>query len=143
MKNNRSNQIRNEETTRDNSRASYNFNRNNPLALPPGVKKEGYAYRWVNTNIRGVDGHRVQTSILDGWKIVPADRSSINYFSRSERDPGTMNFKDVILMEREEELSKQERQYQDQIAQERVSSLKGVSYSEEVRPYFLKSIGKY
>lgn len=142
MKNNRLNQTRNEQGIRDTSRDFCHFNRHNILGVPPEVKKEGYVYKWINTNIRGIDEHKVQTAMWNHWVKVPADRSSVKYYSRSGRDAEDMNVKDVVLMEREEEWSKQDRQYQNQIAQDRVSSLRGVSYAEDARPYFFKTVGK-
>jgi len=118
------------ETRAHEMREVYDTEYTSPLAIPPGVKKDGYSYRWVNTGIKGVENHRVEEMAAKGWTIVPADRAPGFCFDPLERNPMYKKFicyKDVILMERPEIHCKQATEAFNRFNDNRIKSLRGVS----------------
>lgn len=111
-------------------REVYDSEYTSPLSIPPGVKKDGYSYRWVNTGIKGAENHRVEEMASKGWTIVPAERAPGFCFDPLGRNPMYKQFicyKDVILMERPEVYCKQATDAFNKYNDNRIKSLRGVS----------------
>ncbi len=111
-------------------REVYDTEYTSPIAIPPGVKKDGYSYRWVNTGIKGAENHRVEEMAAKGWTLVPADRAPGFSFDPLERNPMSKKFicyKDVILMERPEHFLKRETDNFHRLNDNKIKSLRGVS----------------
>jgi len=73
-----------------------------PLALPPGVARDGYSYRAVNTNIKGEPNYRVESLATQGWELVPASRCkkrNSDPLGRNAAHKEYLAYKDVIFME--------------------------------------------
>jgi hypothetical protein len=118
------------ETRTHEMREVYDTEYTSPLAIPPGVKKDGYSYRWVNTGIKGAENHRVEEMAAKGWTVVKADRAPGFSFDPLGRNPLNQQFicyKDVILMERPEEYCKNATRVFNKFNDDRIKSLRGVS----------------
>lgn len=122
---------RDSETRIHEMRDEYNMGYVSPLSLPPGVAKESYSYRWVNTGIKGGESFRVEEMAAKGWTLVPADRYPSSYtFDPLERNSLSKRFityKDLILMERPEIYSKQEITKFNELNANKIKSLRGVT----------------
>jgi hypothetical protein len=101
------------------------------LSIPLGVAKEGYSYHWGRKDVKGQDDFRIEELVAKGWTPVPAERATNQYFGDPlERNPLSKKFiccKDLILMERPEVYSTQERQRFNDYNNNRLKSLRGVS----------------
>ena len=118
------------ETRTNDMREIYDTDYTSPLSIPPGVKKDGYAYRWVNTGIKGAESYRVEEMAARGWSIVPADRAPGFTFDPLDRNPMYKKFicyKDVVLMERPQVYSDKETERLHRLNDSKIKSLRGVS----------------
>lgn len=112
------------------TRPEYDTDYTGPLTIPPGVKKDGYSYRFVNTGIKGAESYRVEEMAAKGWTLVPADRAPGFCFDPLNRNPTYKQYicyKDVILMERPEIYCKQSTETFNRFNDNRIKSLRGVS----------------
>jgi len=120
-----------ESTTRPHEmRDEYNMDYISPLALPPGIAKEGYSYRWVNTGIKGEANFRVEECAAKGWTLIPVDRMPGASFDPLERNAISrkyISYKDVILMERPDIYCKKSAMAFNEMNNNKIKSLRGVS----------------
>lgn len=111
-------------------REIYDIDYMSPLSIPPGVKKDGYSYRWVNTEVRGMETRRVEECAARGWTCVPAERAPNYCFDPLDRNPLYKKFicyKDVVLMERPEIYCKKATENLHRLNDNKLKSLTGVS----------------
>ncbi len=111
-------------------RDEYNMDYVSPLALPPGVAKEGYSYRYVCTGIKGAENFRVEEMAAKGWTLVPADRAPKFDLDPLDRNPLSKKYicyKDVILMERPDVFCKKSTAAFNEMNANKIKSLRGVS----------------
>jgi hypothetical protein len=128
MKNTRS--TRESETRANEIMESYNINQTSALDVPTSVKKEGYSYAWVRSNLRGEMDGRVEEMAAKGWELVSADRAKNAALDPLDRNPLAKKFycyKDLILMERPEEFSRRETEALNRFNENKIRSLRGVS----------------
>lgn len=108
----------------------YDLDYANPLSIPPGVAKEGYVYHWARKDIRGESDYRVEVLCSQGWTPVPMERMNKAFVDPLGRNPLSAQFsvfKDVLLMERPEILSKRATQQFNELNANKLKSLRGVS----------------
>lgn len=108
----------------------YDMDYVSPLTIPPGVKKDGYSYRWVNTGIKGAESYRVEECAAKGWTLVHADRAPGYCFDPLDRNPMFKKYicyKDVVLMERPEIFCKKATDALHRLNDNKIKSLRGVS----------------
>jgi hypothetical protein len=118
------------ETRAHEMRDTYDMDYISPLTIPHGVKKDGYSYRWVNTDIKGAETYQVETRGAQGWTLVPADRAPSYCFDPLNRNPTFKDYirhKDVVLMECPDEIVKRSTEALHRFNDQRIKSLKGVS----------------
>lgn len=126
----RSYTTRDAELRQNTMRDEYDMDYNSPLDIPDSVKKEGMAYRWVNTSIKGEENYRIDEMVNRGWTLVPVDRSPSQTYDPLGRNPLSKQYicyKDVVLMERPSIYSDRERARLDEINRNKIKSLRGVS----------------
>jgi hypothetical protein len=108
----------------------YDLDYANPLSIPPGVAKEGYVYHWARKDIRGESDYRVEVLASQGWTPVPTERMNKAFVDPLGRNPLAQQFsvfKDVLLMERPEMLSKRATAKFNELNANKLKSLRGVS----------------
>lgn len=128
MKNTRS--TREAETRVNELMETYNMNNTSALDVPASAKREGYANAWVRKDLRGEMDGRVEEMAAKGWELVPADRVKNSALDPLDRNPLAKKyicFKDLILMERPEELSRRETESNNRFNANKIRSLRGVS----------------
>ena len=111
-------------------RETYDMEYVSPLSLPPGVKKEGYSYRYVNISSEGEENYRVEEMMARGWTPVPVDRAAkfaVDPLGRNPMSKKYICYKDVVLMERPEIYCKKSREAFDKMNANKIKSLRGVS----------------
>ena len=112
-------------------REEYNMEYVSPLALPPGVAKDGYSYRFVNTGIKGETNYRVEEMASKGWTLVPVDRAPSGYcldpLGRNSLSQKCISYKDVVLMERPDIFCKKAKEAFNQMNENKIKDLRGVS----------------
>jgi hypothetical protein len=109
---------------------SYSMGYVSGLDIPASVKKEGYSYAWVRSNLRGQMDGRVEEMAEQGWELVPADRAKKASLDPLDRNPLAKKYfcrKDLILMERPEEFSRRETEALNRLNENKIRSLRGVS----------------
>lgn len=128
MKNTRS--TREAENRANEMMETYSMNYVSGLEIPASMKKEGYNYAWVRSNLRGEMDGRVEEMAAKGWELVPADRAKNAALDPLDRNPMAKKFyckKDLILMERPEEFSRRETEVLNRLNENKIRSLRGVS----------------
>lgn len=111
-------------------RDTYDMDYVSPLSIPPGVQKDGYSYRWVNTGIKGAESYRVEECASKRWTLVPADRAPNYCFDPLDRNPMYKKYicyKDVVLMECPEIFTKKATESLHRLNDNKIKSLRGVS----------------
>lgn len=88
----------------------------NDLSVNPKYFRDGYEYRWIRTDIRGVSDYRFESCMAEGWQVVPRDRVlGTDFQDPLGRNPHAKNFlcnKDTILMERPAHFGREEEERQ-------------------------------
>jgi hypothetical protein len=128
MKNTRP--TREAETRANEIMETYNMNYVSGLEIPASMKKEGYSYAWVRSNLRGEMDGRVEEMAAKGWELVAADRAKSAALDPLDRNPIAKKYicrGDLILMERPEEFSKRETEALRRLNENKIRSLRGVS----------------
>jgi hypothetical protein len=96
--------------------------------IPEHVKKDGFNYRWERYLLKGAADSAFANAMRNGWKPVPLSRypefganDITREFSKGDRiQDKYICTGDVIYMERETELCKQEQRYHAKLAEKRL-----------------------
>jgi len=118
-------------TDRKKERVEYDMGYVSSTHIPEHVKKEDHDYYWERTSIRGQIDSALDGAIRKGWKPVPIDRDGGRFSDILERNPLSRKFicqGDVILLEREKELSVKEKEQNDKISMDRLTSSPAYNY---------------
>ena len=122
-------------TTR-NGGTKYNMNYVSSTDLPDHVKKEGFDYYWERTSIRGQIDSALDAAIRKGWNPVPVDRDPGRFSDILDRNPLSRKFicqGDVILLEREQVISENEKQANDKLSLERLTTSPAYNYKDPMK----------
>lgn len=128
MKNTRS--TREAESRTNEMMETYSMNYKSKLDIPTSIKKDGYNYVWVRSNLRGQMDGRVEEMAAKGWELVAADRAKNASLDPLDRNPIAKKWHckgDLILMERPEEFSRRETEALRRLNENKIKSLRGVS----------------
>lgn len=101
-----------------------------PLNVPKKIKKEGFEYKWVPYHLRGEDTFDVEQKMREGWEPVPVSRAqeyAADFLGRNPAGKKYITYKDVVLMERPEELGKRDNEIFNELNANQIKSLRGVS----------------
>lgn len=112
-------------------RDNYSSDYISPLHVPEEVRRPGYDYYYVRTDVKGTNDHRLEEMInFKGWSPVPAERLK-SYKSdplgRNKLTKDFICFKDVMLLERESIYTQRDLQRQDDLNTQKLKSLQGVT----------------
>lgn len=122
-------------TTRDGA-SKYNMNYVSSTDLPDHVKKEGFDYYWERTSIRGQIDSALDAAIRRGWNPVPVDRDPGRFSDVLDRNPLSRKFicqGDVILLEREQIISDNEKQANSKLSMERLITSPAYNYRDPMK----------
>lgn len=121
---------------KEDKRSKYNMNYVSSTDIPNHVKKEGFDYYWERTSIRGQLDSALDAAIRRGWNPVPIDRDPGRFNDILERNPLSRKFicqGDVILLEREQVISESEKQANNKLSMERLTSSPAYNYKDPMK----------
>lgn len=121
---------------KEDKRSAYNMGYVSSTDVPNNVKKEGFDYYWERTSLRGQTDSSLDAALRRGWTPVPIDRDPDRFCDILERNPLSRKFicqGDVILLEREKVMSDQERQVNDKVSMERLTSSPAYNYRDPMK----------
>ena len=100
----------------------YKMDYTSPTDVPEHIKKEGFDYYWERTSLRGQHDSALDNALVRGWKPVTIDRNPLSskYVCQG----------DVILLERECEISIEEKEKNDKMAWDRVATHPAYNYRD-------------
>lgn len=116
--------------------SKYNMEYVNCTYVPEHIKKEGFDYYWERTSLRGQTDSALDAALRRGWIPVPIDRDPDRFCDILERNPLSRKFicqGDVILLEREKIITDQERQTNDKVSMERLTSSPAYNYRDPMK----------
>lgn len=114
----------------------YKMDYTSPIDVPEHIKKEGFDYYWERTSLRGQTDSSLDAALRRGWIPVPIDRDPDRFCDILERNPLSRKFicqGDVILLEREKVMTDQERQTNDKVSMERLTSSPAYNYRDPMK----------
>ena len=117
-------------------RSKYKMEYVSSTDVPDNVKKEGFDYYWERTSLRGQTDSSLDAALRRGWIPVPIDRDPDRFCDILERNPLSRKFicqGDVILLEREKFMSDQERQTNDKVSMERLTTSPAYNYRDPMK----------
>ena len=123
--------LENRTADKKDDRRKYNMAYVSSLHIPDYIKKDGFDYYWERTGIRGQLDSALDSSLRRGWKPVPLDRDPERFTDILERNPLSRKFicqGDVILLEREQVLSEREKESEDKVSRERLTTSPAYNY---------------
>ena len=121
---------------KEDKRSKYNMGYVSSTDVPNNVKKEGFDYYWERTSLRGQTDSSLDAALRRGWVPVPIDRDPDRFCDILERNPLSRKFicqGDVILLEREKMMSDQERQENDKVSMDRLTSSPAYNYCDPMK----------
>jgi len=121
---------------KEDKRSKYNMNYVSSTDIPNHVKKDGFDYYWERTSIRGQLDSALDAAIRRGWNPVPIDRDPGRFNDVLERNPLSRKFicqGDVILLEREQVISESEKQANNKLSMERLTSSPAYNYKDPMK----------
>jgi len=117
-------------------RSKYNMGYVSSTDVPEHIKKEGFDYYWERTSLRGQTDSSLDAALRRRWVPVPIDRDPERFCDILERNPLSRKFicqGDVILLEREKVITDQERQTNDKVSMERLTSSPAYNYRDPMK----------
>jgi hypothetical protein len=121
---------------KEDKRSKYNMGYVSSTDVPEHIKKEGFDYYWERTSLRGQTDSSLDAALRRGWIPVPIDRDPDRFCDILERNPLSRKFicqGDVILLEREKVMTDQERQTNDKVSMERLTSSPAYNYRDPMK----------
>lgn len=121
---------------KEDKRSKYNMDYVSSTDVPEHIKKEGFDYYWERTSLRGQTDSSLDAALRRGWIPVPIDRDPDRFCDILERNPLSRKFicqGDVILLEREKIMTDQERQTNDKVSMERLTSSPAYNYRDPMK----------
>ena len=121
---------------KEDKRSKYNMDYVSSTDVPEHIKKEGFDYYWERTSLRGQTDSSLDAALRKGWIPVPIDRDPDRFCDILERNPLSRKFicqGDVILLEREKIMTDQERQTNDKVSMERLTSSPAYNYRDPMK----------
>ena len=111
----------------------YKMDYTSPTDVPEHIKKEGFDYYWERTSLRGQHDSALDNALLRGWKPITIDRDPSRMCDILGRNPLSSKYVcqgDVILLERECEISIEEKEKNDKMAWDRVATHPAYNYRD-------------
>ena len=121
---------------KEDKRSKYNMGYVSSTDVPEHIKKEGFDYYWERTSLRGQTDSSLDAALRKGWIPVAIDRDPQRFCDILERNPLSRKFicqGDVILLEREKVITDQERQTNDKVSMERLTSSPAYNYRDPMK----------
>ena len=121
---------------KEDKRSKYNMGYVSSTDVPEHIKKEGFDYYWERTSLRGQTDSSLDAALRRGWIPVPIDRDPDRFCDILERNPLSRKFicqGDVVLLEREKVMTDQERQTNDKVSMERLTSSPAYNYRDPMK----------
>jgi hypothetical protein len=117
------------------NRNKYNMGLVLSTDIPERIKRPGFTYYWERMTLRGQTDSALDFALRRGWKPVPIDRDPERFNDILERNPLSRKYicqGDVILLEREEELSNAESTANADLSVERLVTSKAYNFRDQL-----------
>jgi hypothetical protein len=111
----------------------YKMNYTSPTDIPEHLKRDGFEQYWERLSLRGQHDSALDTALVKGWKPVPIERDPTRMCDILGRNPMSSKYVcqgDVILLERELEIGVEEKEKNNKMALDRVTTHPAYNYRD-------------